>query len=191
MAAFRPLIGVTGLWPRANFRLDRRINRNRAPDPSMPLVRAIALLVAIVLLGVSLPSLAAIESLEFDTADEENRYQKMIGQLRCLVCQNQNLADSNADLAKDLRAKTYQMIRSGASDTEIVDFMVTRYGDFVLYRPPLRGRTVLLWGAPLIFLLIALTVFFYTLRKRRAVNEPLNREQRARAAKLLDPGGHD
>ncbi|MGE4649097.1 MAG: cytochrome c-type biogenesis protein [Arenicellales bacterium] len=147
-------------------------------------------LATVALFGLSLPSLAAIESLEFETAGEESRYQKMIGQLRCLVCQNQNLADSNADLAKDLRAKTYQMIRSGASDTEIVDFMVTRYGDFVLYRPPLRGRTILLWGAPLIFLLIALTVFFYTLRRRRIVAEPLNREQQSRAAKLLDPGRH-
>lgn len=152
--------------------------------------RTIASLATVVLLGLSLPSLAAIESLEFDSTGEEIRYQKMIGQLRCLVCQNQNLADSNADLAKDLRAKTYQMVRSGASDTEIVDFMVDRYGDFVLYRPPLRGRTALLWGAPLIFLLIALAVFFYTLRKRRVVDEPLNREQRSRAAKLLDPGGH-
>ena len=156
----------------------------------MPLVRTIASLATVVLLVLSLPSLSAIESLEFDTAVEESRYQNMIGQLRCLVCQNQNLADSNADLAKDLRAKTYQMIRSGASDAKIVDFMVTRYGDFVLYRPPLRGRTVLLWGAPLIFLLIALTVFFYTLRKRRVANEPLNPEQRSRAAKLLDPEDH-
>ena len=156
----------------------------------MPLVRTIASLATVVLLVLSLPSLSAIESLEFDTAVEESRYQNMIGQLRCLVCQNQNLADSNADLAKDLRAKTYQMIRSGASDAEIVDFMVTRYGDFVLYRPPLRGRTVLLWGAPLIFLLIALTVFFYTLRKRKVVEESLNREQRSHAAKLLDPRRH-
>jgi cytochrome c-type biogenesis protein CcmH len=156
----------------------------------MPPAHAIVSLATVVLFGLSLPSLAAIESLEFATAGEESRYQNMIGQLRCLVCQNQNLADSNADLAKDLRAKTYQMIRSGASDTEIVDFMVTRYGDFVLYRPPLRGRTILLWGAPLIFLLIALTVFFYTLRRRRIVAEPLNREQQSRAAKLLDPGGH-
>ena len=170
--------------------MDRQINRNRAPDPSMPLVRAIASLATIVLLGLSLASLAAIESLEFATAGEESRYQNMIGQLRCLVCQNQNLADSNADLAKDLRAKTYQMIRSGASDAEIVDFMVARYGDFVLYRPPLGGRTALLWGAPFIFLLIALAVFFYTLRKRKVVEESLNREQRSRAAKLLDPKGH-
>ena len=151
---------------------------------------AIVSLATVVLFGLSLPSLAAIESLEFATAGEESRYQNMIGQLRCLVCQNQNLADSNADLAKDLRAKTYQMIRSGASDTEIVDFMVTRYGDFVLYRPPLRGRTALLWGGPFIFLLIALAVFFYTLRRRRIVAEPLNRKQQSRAAKLLDPGRH-
>ncbi len=152
--------------------------------------RAIVSLATIVLLGLSLASLAAIESLEFATAGEESRYQNMIGQLRCLVCQNQNLADSNADLAKDLRAKTYQMIRSGASDVEIVDFMAARYGDFVLYRPPLGGRTALLWGAPFIFLLIALAVFFYTLRKRKVVEESLNREQQSRAAKLLDPGGH-
>ena len=170
--------------------MDRQINRSRVRDSSMSIVRTIASLATVVLLGLSLPSLAAIESLEFATAGQESRYQNMIGQLRCLVCQNQNLADSNADLAKDLRAKTYQMIRSGASDVEIVDFMAARYGDFVLYRPPLGGRTALLWGAPFIFLLIALAVFFYTLRKRKIVEESLNREQRSRAAKLLDPGGH-
>jgi len=146
------------------------------------------LVVVAVQLGTLRPSLAAIETLEFSGPKQEQRYQSMINQLRCLVCQNQNLADSNAELAKDLRTKTYQMIRAGQSDTDIVDFMVSRYGDFVLYRPPLRARTVLLWGAPVIFLLIALTVFFFTLKKRRRASPLPGKEQRARAAKLLDQG---
>jgi len=109
----------------------------------------------------------------------------MIAQLRCLVCQNQNLADSNADLAKDLRARTYQMISAGATDQEIVEFMIARYGDFVLYKPPLRWRTALLWLGPFAILLIALGIFFFTIRKSRAVSV-MSKAERENAARLLD-----
>ena len=110
----------------------------------------------------------------------------MINELRCLVCQNQNLADSNADLAKDLRRKTYQMIRAGKSDAQIIDFMITRYGDFVLYRPPLRPRTVLLWVGPLLFLLVALAIFISVVRARRSIAAGLTPAERAQADSLLD-----
>lgn len=128
---------------------------------------------------------AAIETYEFANPQEESRYQKMIAELRCLVCQNQNLADSNAELAKDLRAKTYEMIKAGSSDSEIADFMVARYGDFVLYKPPLKTRTLLLWIGPFAILLIALIVYAMTIRKSRS-GGAVSSEERARAAKFLD-----
>lgn len=94
------------------------------------------------------------------------RYERLTNELRCLVCQNQTVADSNADLAKDLRDRTREMLLSGASDDEIVAFMTERYGDFVLYRPPVSERTLLLWGAPVILLLIGSLSIFLVIRRR-------------------------
>lgn len=90
----------------------------------------------------------------FESPEQEARYDRLINELRCVVCQNQNIADSNADLAKDLRHQTLEMLKQGKSDEEILAFMTDRYGDFVLYRPPLKPTTWLLWGAPMILLLI-------------------------------------
>ena len=103
-------------------------------------------LAAILLLSPCIPalSLAGLETLNFANPQQETRYKKIIAELRCLVCQNQILADSNADLAKDLRKKTHAMILSGQSDTQIIDFMAARYGDFVRYRPPFKPSTILL-----------------------------------------------
>jgi cytochrome c-type biogenesis protein CcmH len=140
---------------------------------------------AILALGLSSPAPAAIETYEFSEPVHESRYHDMIAQLRCLVCQNQNLADSNADLAKDLRARTYQMINRGATDEQIADFMIARYGDFVLYRPPLRLRTILLWLGPFAILLIALGIFFFTVRKSRAP-QVMSEARRETAARFLD-----
>ena len=105
---------------------------------------------AMLLLALWLPALAlgAIESREFDTPASEARYHALIDELRCLVCQNQNLADSNAELARDLRDKTYEMIVAGKTDEEITEFMVARYGEFVLYDPLFNLHTLLLWLAP-------------------------------------------
>ena len=100
---------------------------------------------ALWLLLAGMPAFAAVEVHEFDDPVQEARYKKLIAELRCLVCQNQNLADSNAELAQDLRNKTYEMVRAGQSDEDIIGYMVQRYGDFVLYRPPLKATTVLLW----------------------------------------------
>jgi cytochrome c-type biogenesis protein CcmH len=106
--------------------------------------------------------------------------------LRCLVCQNQTLADSNAELAVDLRNRIREELKRGASEREVLDFMVARYGDFVLYRPPFKASTLLLWCGP--FLLLALGVFFMTRRIRNRPREapPLSQEERARAARLLE-----
>jgi cytochrome c-type biogenesis protein CcmH len=107
-------------------------------------------------------------------------------QLRCLVCQNQTIADSNADLAIDLRRQVGEQIAAGRTDPEIIDFMTTRYGDFVLYRPPFRATTALLWGGPALLLAIGTIVVIHTVRERRAaVLPPLTPEERARADRLL------
>jgi cytochrome c-type biogenesis protein CcmH len=119
----------------------------------------------------------------------EARMTRITSELRCLVCQNQTIADSNAGLAVDLRRETREMLRQGKSDEEIVAYMTARYGDFVLYRPPLKANTVLLWTGP--FLLLALGLWLLARRVRsagRPAAAPLSAEERTRAAALLDPG---
>ena len=132
------------------------------------------------------PAHAVLEPLNFESSSQESRYKALIAELRCLVCQNQNLADSNADLARDLRLLPYNMILSGSSDTEIVQFMVSRYGDFVLYRPPFKPSTALLWLAPLLFLTGGCFVLFRIFRSRKNVS-PSNvpPTQRAKVRKLM------
>ncbi len=96
----------------------------------------------------------------------EKRMLSLAAELRCLVCQNQTIADSNAPLAEDLRRQVREMIARGDSDTQIVEFMTQRYGDFVLYRPPLKGTTAALWFGPFLLLLGGLSVFVIVLRRR-------------------------
>ena len=116
---------------------------------------------------VSSPAMAAIEVHNFKSPENEARYQHLIDELRCLVCQNQNIADSNAGLAYDLRQKVYEMIQAGNSDTEILNYMVERYGDFVLYRPPVKGYTLLLWFGPFILLFGAVVLLIRFARQRK------------------------
>jgi cytochrome c-type biogenesis protein CcmH len=108
-------------------------------------------------------------------------------QLRCLVCQNQSIAESNAELAVDLRRQISEQIAAGKSDSEIVDFMVQRYGDFVLYRPPFKASTVLLWLGPAALLVLGFWVLRRVLRQRQRADEdqPLSDDDRARAGRLL------
>ena len=107
------------------------------------------------------------ELLSFSSTLNETRYQSLIEELRCPKCQNQNLADSNAGIAIDLRNQVYSMIEQGLSDKEIVDYMVARYGEFVLYRPPNNAGTFLLWYGPLILLVIGLLAFLLVIRSNR------------------------
>jgi cytochrome c-type biogenesis protein CcmH len=118
---------------------------------------------------------------------EQARSVKLANELRCLVCQNQSIAESNAELAVDLRRQIDEQIGAGKSDREIVDFMVARYGDFVLYRPPLKATTLLLWGGPLLLLAIGTLVGWRVLRGRQAKTDerPLTDEERGEAERLL------
>ena len=103
---------------------------------------------------LSAAALAIDSGAAFPDAERQTRYDHLTNQLRCLVCQNQTIADSNASLAADLRREVQEMIAAGKSDVEIKSFLTARYGDFVLYDPPLTARTVLLWAAPALLVLI-------------------------------------
>ena len=127
---------------------------------------------------------AGIEALDFDNDQQEAAYRQLVAELRCLVCQNQNLADSNADLAKDLREQVYKRLKAGENAEQITHFMVERYGDFVLYRPPFNWRTAALWAGPPILLIIGLGIAFVFVRSRRKARLDEQGLQRARA--LLD-----
>ncbi len=139
------------------------------------------------LLLFSLAAVARVEVHTFDSPEQEADYRQLINELRCLVCQNQNLADSNAELAQDLRRQTYEMIKGGADMDEVVDYMVQRYGDFVLYRPPLNLSTLLLWVGPFLILGSGVLVLVLTIRRRkREAGLQLNPEQQERARRLLN-----
>ncbi len=118
---------------------------------------------------LDLTTYAAVEVKQFKTPQQEQRYKKLINEFRCVVCQNQNIADSNAALAKDLRKQVYKMINAGQNDEAIFDFMVTRYGDFVLYRPAFNSMTFLLWAGPFIIFAIGLFVLIRFIRQRKQV----------------------
>ena len=117
----------------------------------------------------------------------EERVTALATELRCLVCQNQTLADSNAPLAVDLRNQIRERMREGASERDIIDFMVERYGDFVLYRPPLKATTLMLWLGPIVLMIGGLAALFYRLsrRRREGARPELSGEDHARAAALL------
>ncbi|PAV48703.1 cytochrome c-type biogenesis protein CcmH [Pseudomonas sp. HAR-UPW-AIA-41] len=141
--------------------------------------------------GLSGAVLAAIDTYEFKNESERQRFRQLTEELRCPKCQNQNIADSNAPIAMDLRREIYRMFAEGKSNAEIVDFLVDRYGDFVLYNPPLSSKTLLLWYGPAGLLgLGVLTLGVIVWRRRRSVTSAatteLSAEERERLAQLLD-----
>ncbi|KMM76563.1 cytochrome C biogenesis protein [Xanthomonas sp. NCPPB 1128] len=126
------------------------------------------LLVLLWLLGCALPACAqAVDPLPFKDRAQEQRFQQLTAQLRCLVCQNENLADSDATLARDLRHQVFAQLQAGRSDAQIKQYMVDRYSAFVLYDPPLAPRTWLLWFGPALLLLGGAAMVLATLRQRR------------------------
>jgi len=131
------------------------------------------------------PAQAAIEAYQFDSPQMESDYNQLIDELRCLVCQNQNLAGSDADLARDLRRETYEMLREGKSPDQVVEFMVTRYGDFVLYRPQFKSNTYLLWLGPFLLMLVVLYLLVRRLRKPDEAIE-VDADALAEAKQLLE-----
>jgi len=141
----------------------------------------------ILLLLLASVAYAGIDVWQFSSPQDEARYNRLTHELRCTVCQNQNIADSNADLAGDLRRKTYQMVTAGKSDQEILDYMVARYGDFVLYRPPFDLETSVLWLGPFILLVIGVMVLVRVVRRQsRDAPPPPPPEELQRAARLLE-----
>lgn len=128
--------------------------------------------VAVFLLGLWLAAGAmasAIEPLDFESDLQRQRFQALAAELRCTVCQNQSLSDSDAPLAQDLRREVFRMLQDGRSDQEIRNFMVERYGNYVLYNPPMAAHTLLLWLGPIALLLIGLVATIQVVRKRRTV----------------------
>ena len=135
---------------------------------------------------------AVIETYEFSDTDLERRYHRLSDELRCPKCQNQTISDSNAPIAKDLRFLLHEQLESGASDDEILSFMVARYGEFVRYRPGLDSNTALLWYGPLLLTLVTLFALALHLRSRKSVVapvEPTEEEREALRARLAGSGG--
>ncbi|WP_444816291.1 cytochrome c-type biogenesis protein [Stutzerimonas frequens] len=145
------------------------------------------------LLGLALVTSAqgAIDTYEFRDEAERERYRTLTEELRCPKCQNQNIADSNAPIAMDLRQEIFRMLEEGQSNEQIVDYLVERYGDFVRYKPPMNAKTMLLWYGPVALLVLGFGVLAVILVRRRRVEKApashtLSETERERLAKLLD-----
>jgi len=149
--------------------------------------RFVSVLALCLLLGAGMTQAGVtLEAFKFNSKAEEQHFKDLIEELRCLVCQNQSLVDSDAELAHDLRAEVYDMIQAGKNDEEIVEFLVARYGDFVLYNPPVKPSTYLLWFGPFVLLLIAGLLLLRSIRRQQ--KEPaaeISAEERERLNTLL------
>lgn len=167
--------------PLRTLRLDLSLNQSQMKSPMLLLILISCLSLAVVAKEAQ-PSAA-------DPALEA-RVMNLSRELRCLVCQNETLADSRADLAEDLRNQIREQMKAGKSDKEIIGFLTQRYGDFVLYRPPIRPTTYLLWFGPFCFLLVGLILLFRYVKKRREliVELPLSADDHRRAETLLNAG---
>lgn len=142
-----------------------------------------------IVLSLAGQAMAAIDVYEFPTEDERKRYQKFLEELRCPKCKNNNLAGTNSEIADDLRRELHKMVLEGKSDDEIIDFMVSRYGDFVLYRPPVQTNTIALWAGPVIFLLIGFGAIAWIVVRRRGLNAAetaLTEEEQRQLAAILE-----
>ncbi|MEE4661676.1 MAG: cytochrome c-type biogenesis protein [Halieaceae bacterium] len=132
---------------------------------------------------------AVIETYDFDNASLQQRFKTLAAELRCPKCQNQNIADSNAPIAADLRKQLHAQLHKGASDEEIVEYMVSRYGEFVLYRPRVNQVTLVLWLAPALLLLLAIVIVITSFRARASAESvELSAEEKARLDALLETG---
>lgn len=155
------------------------------------------LLVGLALVVCALAAQAAIDTYEFETEAQRQRFYELSGELRCPKCQNQNIADSNAPIATDMRREVHRLLNEGQSDDQIVEFMVSRYGDFVRYRPGLTSQTLVLWFAPLLFVVIGIAVLLVLVRRRRnaastASDAHLSEDEQRRLRELLaEKGSND
>ena len=154
-------------------------------------------LLSAAILGLALlgSAQAAIDTYEFASEAERQRYRSLVEELRCPKCQNQNIADSDAPIAMDLRAEIYRMLEEGKDDQQIIEFLVARYGDFVLYKPPVTARTLLLWYGPAALLVggfVLLGVVVVRRRgKRSSAQNGLSADEQQRLAALLNQASMD
>ena len=148
------------------------------------MTRSVATLILLVCLGFAV---TAKEAQPVDDPAIEQRLHALAQQLRCLVCQNETLADSQADLAQDLRQQIREQMKAGRTDQEIVGFLTQRYGDFILYKPPVKTTTYLLWFGPFVFLLGGIVMLYRYVRRRGELirEKPLTADERRRAEQLL------
>src|SRR5262245_21155562 len=174
--------GATGRGERSDSYRRRCAGRQRM---SRALLGPVLLFVELISVSVPSPAFAAEAVPAPGNPALEARVTRVTEELRCLVCQNQTIADSNADLAKDLRREVRQMLEQGKSEKEVREFMVARYGDFILYRPPLRASTLILWIGPFALLALAVWVHRRIVRSRAATSAPLSDEEQQRLQVLL------
>ncbi len=146
------------------------------------------MIVALLSFTVNASSSKATDAeLTFENAAQETQYRTLIDEFRCPKCQNANLAGSDAPIAQDLKRKTYALVKQGQSNDQIRQYMIARYGDFISYKPPIKRSTWLLWFAPPVTLLLALTVWFLRTRARRTLTTgPLSAEETWRLNQLLN-----
>ena len=147
----------------------------------------------IMLLVISINS-HAVDSRQLSDPKQQESYETLTKELRCLVCQNQTIADSNAELASDLRRQVYEMLQQGKSEQDIIRYMTDRYGEFVLYKPAFAGKTSLLWIAPVVFLFMGLMMVFFIIRRKRATAQiqvdalEIKSEKQKKVRSLLEKG---
>jgi len=153
-----------------------------------PLYLRVLLLIG---LFVSGSSLAAIDTYEFADDETRLRFHQLNGELRCPKCQNQSLGDSNSPIATDLRREVFRLLKEGKTDRQIKDFLVARYGEYILYRPELSSHTLMLWLAPLLLLLIGVVVVLVLIMRRRSLvqSTTLNVAEQENLKTLLDGSG--
>ncbi|MEH6587883.1 MAG: cytochrome c-type biogenesis protein [Halioglobus sp.] len=155
------------------------------------MLRQLPLLLLVLL---ALPALAVIETYQFSDPTLEKRYRSLSEELRCPKCQNQNIADSNAPISQDLRKLLYEQLEVGASDDEIRQYMVARYGEFVRYRPSFSGVTVMLWMAPVVLLLLGLVIAVMTMRGRQQTpdgRDVLSEKEQLQLKAMIDKAESD
>jgi len=151
--------------------------------------RISAMLLALGMVFVAaLPVMAAIDVYEFESAEQERAFRDLTITLRCPKCQNNNIADSNAELAKDMRQKAFDLLSEGKSEQDVIDYMIARYGNFVTYDPPMTMSTVILWAGPLLFVLIGFTVLVTRSRKNgeKQTTVKLKADEEQRLKSLLE-----
>ncbi len=164
------------------------LSLSRRERERLPLIQLILCAIAVVLLCASPVSLTHAAKLDgIDLPDlYEPRYRTLINELRCLVCQNETLADSNAELAVDLRREIRAMLVDGKSDAQITEFLVARYGDYVLYNPPVKPTTLMLWYGPFVLLALGTIIAIITIRRRgRTVPTALSATQQQQVQEML------